>query len=441
MTSPEPDISVVLCTYNRAERIERAVRAVLAQQGCDFELVVVDDGSTDATLKVLAGIDDDRLRVVCRPNGGLSQARNSGLAAADGRWVVFLDDDDEAEPGWLATLLGPKDDPTAAISCCGCTFVGVDGNVLHTHVPKPLGELFDDVRGMWLAGTFAARTDLVRRAGGYLPGLGARHQTELFLRLVPTAGAEGLGIATSDVLCVRIEGRPPTERPGVNPRRLYDATRWILARHAGAFAGHRSTIARYESVVGTAAARLGDWRSARRHYLRAARATPRSPKLWGRVALAFVPAVGGRVWNRHGAFASHNTSEIGVLRQDGDVLGPERELFLPWGYRENPPRTPEAESGTGDGPGGTPLLERVDDPVEELRRLAAMSAGRSIVVSTPDRSISDPDRPLGPPSNPAHRREWTNDEFELLLLSTGFDVERTRHTERAQVFTVHARPR
>ncbi|MGH9113632.1 MAG: glycosyltransferase family 2 protein [Acidimicrobiales bacterium] len=440
MTAPAPDITVVLCTYNRAERIERAVRAVLGQQGCDLELVVVDDGSTDATPKVLAGIDDDRLRVIRRPNGGLSRARNSGLAAAHGRWVVFLDDDDEAEPGWLATLLSPSDDPTVGISCCGCSFVDVDGNLLHTHLPKSLGELFDDVRGMWLAGTFAARSDLVRRCGGYLPGLGARHQTELFLRLVPAARAAGLGIATSDVLGVRIEGRPPTERPGVNPRRLYDATRWILARHAEAFAGRRSTVALYESVVGTAAARLGDWRSARRHFVRSARAMPRSPKLWGRVALASVPAVGGWVWNRHGAFASHDTSEVGVLRQDGDDIGPDRELFLPWHYRENTPPGPEGTAG-GDGPGGTPLLERADDPVDVLRRLAATSAGGSIVVSTPDRAMTDSDRPLGPPSNAAHRREWTYEEFELLLLSTGFDVERSRYTDARMVFTLRVRGR
>jgi glycosyltransferase involved in cell wall biosynthesis len=480
--TPAPDITVVLCTYNRAERVERAVRAILAQHGCAFELVVVDDGSTDATPKVLASIDDDRLRVIRRPNGGLSRARNTGLAAAEGAWTVFIDDDDLVEPGWLATFHAQTADPTVGIAACGATFVDADGDVLFTHHPKPFGQPFGDVVGSSLAGTFAVRTDLVRRAGGYLDGLGTRHQTELFLRLLALARDAGLRMDSADALTVRIEARPATDRPGVNPRRLYDGTRWILARHDVVFAGQRTAIARYETVAATNAARLGDWASARRRFLRVARAEPRSPKTWGRLALAAVPVVGGRVWNRHGVWATHDVAEVGVARQataDGDEPR-ERELFLTWRYRENPP-TPAGRPGApaldepaadADRPGRAPayrlaarlahrrrwspvldvgdgspddiaaaesasrrpgltlcvdVVHRVDDPVGLLRRLADVSAGAPVIVSTPDRAIADPDRPLGPPSDPHHRREWTADQFELLLLSTGFDIERSWH--------------
>ncbi len=77
------------------------------------------------------------------------------------------------------------------------------------------------------------------------------------------------------------------------------------------------------------------------------------------------------------------------------------------------------------------LLERTDDPVALLLRLADVAGGGPVLVATPDRSVSDPDRPAGPPTRSEHRREWSYDQFELLLLSTGFEVERSWHVPPA----------
>ena len=164
-----------------------------------------------------------------------------------------------------------------------------------------------------LAGTFAVRTDLARRAGGYLDGLGTRHQTELFLRLLALAEPAGLRVASVPDLLIHIEARVATDRPGVNPRRLYDGTRWIMARHPTQFPPGSRVTGLFEGVVGTNAARLGDWRAARRHLRRAVRATPRSREVWGRLGLASVPLMGSRVWNRLGAWATHDAAELGVL--------------------------------------------------------------------------------------------------------------------------------
>jgi glycosyltransferase involved in cell wall biosynthesis len=97
-----PLVSVVIPAYNAAWCIRRAVDSVLAQSFRDFELIVVDDGSTDDTAAILAGYGD-ALRVVSKPNGGLSSARNAGIAAAQGKYVAFLDADDWWLPGKLAT--------------------------------------------------------------------------------------------------------------------------------------------------------------------------------------------------------------------------------------------------------------------------------------------------------------------------------------------------
>lgn len=95
-------VSVVMATRDRAELVERAVRSVQAQRHTNWELIVVDDGSTDATPAVLAELaKDSRLRVTRAAGVGAAAARNLGVAVAMGELVAFVDDDNLMAPGWL----------------------------------------------------------------------------------------------------------------------------------------------------------------------------------------------------------------------------------------------------------------------------------------------------------------------------------------------------
>ena len=97
MESPttSPTFSVVIPTYNRAHTLPRAIESVLAQSFKDFELIVVDDGSTDETPKILERYP---IRVIHQPNRGVSAARNRGIEAARGHIIALLDSDDEWKP-------------------------------------------------------------------------------------------------------------------------------------------------------------------------------------------------------------------------------------------------------------------------------------------------------------------------------------------------------
>jgi glycosyltransferase involved in cell wall biosynthesis len=102
----QPEISVILATYNRAASLRRAIASVLAQDGARFELIVVDDASTDDTRDYLATLADPRVRVVlAESNLGPSGARNLGLNTARADIVAFLDSDDCYRPGRLAVPL------------------------------------------------------------------------------------------------------------------------------------------------------------------------------------------------------------------------------------------------------------------------------------------------------------------------------------------------
>jgi glycosyltransferase involved in cell wall biosynthesis len=100
-----PLFSVVIPTHNRADRILRALSSVVAQKFDDYEIIVVDDGSTDGTAAVLATLRSSRLRVLRNEkNAGVSASRNRGVAAASGEFIAFLDDDDEFRPETLGAL-------------------------------------------------------------------------------------------------------------------------------------------------------------------------------------------------------------------------------------------------------------------------------------------------------------------------------------------------
>ncbi|MFH1136654.1 MAG: glycosyltransferase [Pseudomonadota bacterium] len=110
-----PLISVVIPVYNRPEPAARAVESVLAQTHGDFELIVVDDGSTDGTWEVLRSFGD-RIKALRRPRRGVSAARNAGLAASTGSLIAFLDSDDYWAPEKLsAQELFFRENPQALI--------------------------------------------------------------------------------------------------------------------------------------------------------------------------------------------------------------------------------------------------------------------------------------------------------------------------------------
>jgi glycosyltransferase involved in cell wall biosynthesis len=93
--------------YNRERFIARAIDSCLKQDFEDFEIIVVDDGSTDNSIDVVKQYIDPRIRLLCHEvNRGVGPARNTGVDNANGEWVVYLDSDDELLPGSLATIYG-----------------------------------------------------------------------------------------------------------------------------------------------------------------------------------------------------------------------------------------------------------------------------------------------------------------------------------------------
>lgn len=94
-------ISVIIPLYNKEYSVANAIKSVLNQSFRDFELIVVNDGSTDSSIEVVQGFSNKRIRLISQPNTGVSAARNRGVYEAKGEYVTFLDADDEWEASFL----------------------------------------------------------------------------------------------------------------------------------------------------------------------------------------------------------------------------------------------------------------------------------------------------------------------------------------------------
>ncbi len=115
-------VSVIIPVYNKREYIGRCVSSLTAQSFSDFELVLVDDGSTDGSGELCDGFAaaDRRIRVIHRANGGVSSARNAGLALAEGQYVTFIDGDDYVPNGYLAALVAAAEGADVAVCDVVC---------------------------------------------------------------------------------------------------------------------------------------------------------------------------------------------------------------------------------------------------------------------------------------------------------------------------------
>jgi tetratricopeptide (TPR) repeat protein len=144
VATENPLVSVIIPNYNHARFLGDAVRSVLEQSHRDFEIIVVDDGSTDDSGEVAAGFGD-KIRYIYQTNAGLSAARNTGLRAAKGSLIGVLDADDMYEPNSVETLVAAlQADPEADGVYCGYQFVDETNNLLPQieNRPVPSADLY-----------------------------------------------------------------------------------------------------------------------------------------------------------------------------------------------------------------------------------------------------------------------------------------------------------
>jgi glycosyltransferase involved in cell wall biosynthesis len=201
-----PKVSVIIPTYNRASTVGNAIESVLGQTLFDLEVIVVDDGSSDGTGKILQETYGDRIRYFAQANQGVSAARNKGLAEARGQWIALLDSDDlwdKEKLEWqfkAAERFGPQcgvcyadarffnyPETRTMFQLAGESYrhegtMGINADVLRLLL-KPGGA------GMVVCpSSLLARADVIAKSGGFDPSLRFGEDSEFMFRLALLTG-------------------------------------------------------------------------------------------------------------------------------------------------------------------------------------------------------------------------------------------------------------
>ncbi|HEY9696827.1 MAG TPA: glycosyltransferase [Trichocoleus sp.] len=182
-----PRVSVIIPSYNCDRYLGQAIDSVLHQTFTDYEVIVIDDGSTDNTAAVLEHYGD-RIRAVRQKNQGVALARNHGIGLAQGEWIAFLDADDFFFPDKLAAQIAVVEaEPTLGIVHSGWQRVDAEGNVLMTVEPwQQIPKLTLESWLRWkpvLPSAMLFRREWLVQSGGFDARFPPAEDTELVLRL------------------------------------------------------------------------------------------------------------------------------------------------------------------------------------------------------------------------------------------------------------------
>lgn len=130
-------ISIIIPLYNKEQSIASTLQTVLKQTYQDFEIVIVNDGSTDRSVEEVKKITDPRIRLIHQTNAGVSAARNRGIEEAKGEYIAFLDADDEWKPDYLKTQYElTQKYPECSVFACNYEFKDTQGKVTPTIIRK-----------------------------------------------------------------------------------------------------------------------------------------------------------------------------------------------------------------------------------------------------------------------------------------------------------------
>jgi glycosyltransferase involved in cell wall biosynthesis len=295
-TNDLPTFSVIIATFNRAHLLPRSIQSVLNQTFHDFELIIIDDGSTDHTRAVIEQIQDPRIHYVYQKNKGRSVARNAGVALAKGQFVTFLDSDDEALPTWLEHFGQPLQQPNIGVVCAGCEIVE-ENQPKRTELPQNMGASFNHQVGLFLTGTFALRRELFTAIEGYVETLDFSENTELALRLVWHCIQTGWQISHLAVpLMMYYDASFDSKKTRSALKARLDSTKYILTHHRDRLQQDERSYPIWCALAGVNAARLGRYREARYCFWTALRAYPWYWKNYVRFLLTLMPPLSQMIW-------------------------------------------------------------------------------------------------------------------------------------------------
>jgi glycosyltransferase involved in cell wall biosynthesis len=198
-----PKFTIITPTYNRQDLVQTTIQSILDQTFKDWELIIVDDGSTDNTEQAIQRfLKNDRIKYIKKANSGQADSLNVGVSHASGEFITFLDSDDQAYSNWLEVINKNIKEDTSVV-CVGAKRKLLDGTMINEDLVnmKFYGET---VRIKVTCGSLILKKDIFIEIGGYDSEMRSNIQTDLAYRLLTYLKKTNRTIVTVDEYLLQI---------------------------------------------------------------------------------------------------------------------------------------------------------------------------------------------------------------------------------------------
>lgn len=286
-TKNRPTVSVIIPTYNRSQLIARSIKSVLNQTYQNFELIVVDDGSTDSTGDIVTGFKDERIRYVRREkNGGEAAARNTGIKTARYEYIAYQDSDDEWLPEKLTRQVEVLENAPPQVGVVYTGFWKMESR-RKTYIPFAwVNQKNGDIHKELLKGNFIGspvvliKKECFDKVGLFDERLRNLVDWEMWLRISKCyhfrCVDEPMVIAHYD-----------SDNVSDNPDSLAEALKLVLEKNSEEFKKEKKLLARHWINIGNLLVAKGDVKKGRRYVVDAFKLHPFNIRLLSMVFLAF----------------------------------------------------------------------------------------------------------------------------------------------------------
>jgi hypothetical protein len=305
-----PLVSIIIPTYNRERFVTKAIDSVLKQSYGKFEIIVVDDGSTDDTREAVKAYAD-KIVYIYQDNSGVSAARNTGIKHARGEWLAFLDSDDEWRSDYLYTQMNNVNNNSGIImQTADCTIYESGGSMLryfeingalaefrgkeYLYIQEPF--LFVIKHGPWQVGSTIILREAIKKAGLFDEGLQISEDYDLMAR-VSLLGS--LGIIRKEltnvhrrqesIVCLTHQAKENPIPAREADERVYEKLHALTALKQNQRSAILEIMRANRSAIGNMQLKTGNMKAARESYRRAVSMKP-SVRSFGKYILSFLPS-------------------------------------------------------------------------------------------------------------------------------------------------------
>jgi glycosyltransferase involved in cell wall biosynthesis len=279
-----PLFSVIIPVFNRASLICATLDSVLHQNCKNYEIIIIDDGSSDDVKNILSSYLENRsINYFYQSNSGVSAARNKGASLSNGDYLIFLDSDDLVTENWLSDYTAIIIKDNSDIIYCGINRMKENTLIEYTDPTNPFkdGKSFGNV----IPGSFCIRKNIFERIGRYDEQLSYGENTELgfrFNKANPT-----FSFINKPNLVYNLYDNSH----GKNARNKMNGIMYTINKHPQLFSENKNMKIRFLSIAGVAALNCKDYKNAQKYFLKSLILNPFQMKNYFRLCLGLIPIV------------------------------------------------------------------------------------------------------------------------------------------------------